>query len=162
MATNGLIPISILPIANGAGGNPPFPSNADYVPVIIWDAGKIGGAGFRTARIPFSGLLLAPLVQRLSPRIHIAAGSVIVDPNDTFIAVNKTVAAATTVVFPLSANKNGDCVIKDGKGDSDTNNISITFTGGQLCDTLATIVIATPFDEFRLTPNPNGGYWLGK
>jgi hypothetical protein len=98
--------------------HPPAPSGSDFVPVLVYDPGKAGGAGFRTARITFTHLLIAPITVRVSPRIHAAAGNVIVDPNDTFIAVNKTVAAPTTVLFPLASTKNGDCVIKDAKGDS--------------------------------------------
>lgn len=155
------VPISILPIANGAGGNPPAPTSADFVPVVVFDPGKIGGPGFRTARVSFAGLLLAPIVQGIT-RIHTAAGAVAVAANDAMISVEKTVGAATSVVFPLAATKTVPCVIKDGKGDADTNPISITFTGGETCDGLATVVIDTPFDELKFTPRPGGNYWLGK
>jgi hypothetical protein len=163
MALYNQVPITMLPPGNGAAGNPPAPQASDLVPVAIYDPAKAGGPGYRTAKVPFSSLLQAPLNTRLSPRIMTTAGVIAVDNNDSYIAVNKTVAAATSVVFPLAANKNGDCVIKDAKGDSDIRNITISFTGGELCDGLSTVVIMTPFDEFRFIPRPGGGgYYLGK
>ena len=80
---------------------------------------------------------------------------------DTAILVDKTIGSATSVVMPLaSAMLYGQRVlIKDAKGDASTNPITITFTGGQLCDGEATIIINNAYGWIYITPLPTGTSW---
>ena len=53
----------------------------------------------------------------------------------------------------------GPILIKDFKGDANTNNIALTFTGGELCDGQATVTIDTNSGWVTINPNPSGGGW---
>ena len=64
-------------------------------------------------------------------RVVTAAGSVTVTSDDYLVIVNKTVGAATTVNLP-SVWRGRTFVIKDGKGDAATNNITITPASGTI------------------------------
>lgn len=60
------------------------------------------------------------------PREVAASGAVTVSHLDDIIIVNKTVGAATTVNLPSIPLKGRVYTIKDGKGDANANNITIT------------------------------------
>ena len=82
---------------------------------------------------------------------------------DTFIVVDKTIGSATSIVVPLGNTMAYPfpVIIKDGKGDADTNNILITFTGGQLCDGQSSVVIDNQYGWVRISPFPlTGASWL--
>lgn len=90
-----------------------------------------------------------------------AAGAVVVDPTDCIIGINKAVGAPTAIVAPAAADRGPlPLTIKDIKGDADANNITITFTGGELCDGLAAIAITNPYGWVTLYPRA-GGYYMG-
>lgn len=63
-------------------------------------------------------------------RIITAAGAITASPDDDIIIVRKTVGAATTVNVDWSL-QNKPLTIVDGKGDANTNNITIVPTAGQ-------------------------------
>lgn len=63
-------------------------------------------------------------------RLVTTAGSVTADPSDDIIVINKTIAAATTVNVDWSA-RTKSLTIVDGKGDANTNNITIVPASGQ-------------------------------
>ena len=80
-------------------------------------------------------------------------------PTDVSRALfNKTVGSATYVVFDASANYGQPVLIRDLKGDADVNNITISFTGGELCDGLTTLVISNPYGGYILNPLASGWY----
>jgi hypothetical protein len=55
-----------------------------------------------------------------------AAGTVTVTAGEPGVAINKTVGAATTVQLPPAAARNGlPVIVKDMKGDANTNNITV-------------------------------------
>jgi hypothetical protein len=90
-----------------------------------------------------------------------AAGAVTIDVVDRIVGINKTVGAATAVTAPLAADRAElPLTIKDIKGDADTNNITITFTGGELCDGLSSILISNPYGWVTLYPRA-GAYYMG-
>lgn len=96
----------------------------------------------------------------------ITTGATIGDPyvvdvlNDA-VLVNKAVGAATYITCPLAATFTSEqqILFKDTKGDADTNPITITFTGGELCDGLSSVTISNPYGWVRLAAFPGGGKW---
>ena len=89
-----------------------------------------------------------------------AAGAVTVLTTDSRILINKTVGAATSVVMPSSVTVVSPILVKDLKGDAATNNITITFTGGQLADGLASVVISVNYGAYWFNPLSSGGWYL--
>jgi len=80
---------------------------------------------------------------------------------DTKILVNKTIGSATSIILPPAATMQYPfgVFVKDLKGDSETNPITITFSGGQLGDGLSSFVINNPYGFLALTPIPSGTAW---
>jgi hypothetical protein len=81
---------------------------------------------------------------------------------DTRIVVDKTIGSPTSIVAPLASLMSYPfpVLIKDGKGDAATNNITITFTGGQLCDGQSSIVIDNAYGWVTINPFPvTGASW---
>ena len=69
-----------------------------------------------------------------------AAGAITVVATDYIILVNKSVGAATTVNLPASPSTGQVFIIKDGKGDANSNNITIVPAAGNI-DGAANLVI---------------------
>lgn len=70
-----------------------------------------------------------------------AAGAVAVSPlTDYVILINKTVGAATVVNLPVGQN-GLSYIIKDKKGDANSNNITITPNGAETIDGAATLIL---------------------
>lgn len=84
-----------------------------------------------------------------------------VQAGDGRVLVNKTVGSATSVVFPLASSMTFETgvLVKDLKGDADINNITISFTSGELCDGQATVVLSNPYAWTTINPKPGGGGW---
>lgn len=69
------------------------------------------------------------------PRIVTAAGVVTATAADYAILMNKIVGAATTINLPTAASRTGlPLIIKDYKGDADTNNITVVANGAETID----------------------------
>ena len=81
---------------------------------------------------------------------------------DTQILINKTLASASYAVMPLASSMAYPfgVLFKDIKGDAATNNITITFSGGQLCDGESSVVIADNYGWATINPVPGGGAWF--
>lgn len=92
-------------------------------------------------------------------RIITAAGTVTVLTTDSRILINKAVGAATSVVLPSSVTVPQSILVKDLKRDASTNNITVTFTGGQLCDGFASIAIVTDGGAYWFNPLSTGGWY---
>ena len=84
-----------------------------------------------------------------------------VETTDTRILFNKTLASASYAVLPLAATMAYPYGItfKDLKGNASTNNITISFTSGELCDGLSTVQITTDYGWVTIFPVPGGGAW---
>lgn len=78
---------------------------------------------------------------------------------DTRILVNKTVGSATSVVLLPSSSYSTPILVKDLKGDSNTNPITVTFSSGQLIDGLSEVVIDNPYGYFWFNPLSTGGWY---
>lgn len=79
------------------------------------------------------------------------------------VLANKSVGAATYVQLPLAGSMGAalasGVLVKDIKGDASTHNITIQFSGGELCDGDATVVIGTDYGWSTVNPIPGGGGW---
>jgi hypothetical protein len=92
-----------------------------------------------------------------------AAGAVTVTADDTdIIIINKTVGAATAVTLPLSAGRTKPVMIVDGKGDANTNNITISPQTGEsiYAITNGTAIIDGNGGSVILTPKADGTGWF--
>jgi hypothetical protein len=76
------------------------------------------------------------------------------------VLVNKATGSATFMTFPTASTMaGGDVLIKDVKGDADTNIITIQFSGGELCDGVSTVTIGNKYGWVTVSPVPGGGAW---
>lgn len=82
--------------------------------------------------------------------------STITMTNEGIVVVNKTVGAATAVTLPSTPATGDHRIIKDGKGDAATNNITITPASGNI-DGAATYVISENYGGVIL--EYNGTEW---
>jgi hypothetical protein len=89
-------------------------------------------------------------------RVVTAAGAVTVATTDDIIVVNKTSGAATVVNLPPTPTTGQFYIIKDGKGDASTNNITITPAAGNI-DGSATYVMNTNYQSAEVVYN--GSTW---
>lgn len=96
----------------------------------------------------------------------LTAGATLVSPypvatTDTRILFDKTLGSASYAVLPLSSSMAYPLgvLFKDIKGDAATNNITISFSGGQLCDGLSTVVINNAYGWVTINPIPGGSGW---
>lgn len=82
--------------------------------------------------------------------------------NETVLVVRKASAAATAVTLPTvsGAKDNGrTVVVKDGKGDAGTNNITITDPSAQTIDGGASLVISANYGKATLCYDGAGSKW---
>lgn len=93
-------------------------------------------------------------------RLVTASGAVTVSNTEAGVGINKSVGAATAVTIPSPATRNANGAlpiqIKDIKGDAETNNITISASGGALIDGAATWVIAQAYGYTVLVPLADG------
>ena len=83
-------------------------------------------------------------------------------PTDGTLLFDKTVGAPSYAQAPLAASMllTGAIIIKDLKGDAATNNITVVFTSGELCDGQSQVVVNNDYGWVRITPTPGGGSWF--
>lgn len=93
----------------------------------------------------------------LATRVVTAAGAVTVALSDYLVVVNKSVGAATIVNLPATPVKGTQFRIKDGKGDANSNNITVTPAAGTI-DGASTNVINTAYG--KATYQYSGSEWL--
>lgn len=88
----------------------------------------------------------------LTTRVVTAAGPVTITSADEWVVINKTVGAATTANLPGSPTQGDLYIIKDGKGDSETNNITLTPAAGTI-DGQANFIMATNYMSISVAYN---------
>lgn len=113
-----------------------------------------GAATFSVGTV-FNGLVSILAGMKYGVRVVTAAGAVTVSATDVVVVVNKTVGAATTVNLPAGV-LGTYFIIKDGKGDGSTHNITMMPAAGTI-DGAATLVISTNYGVARLVYN--GSEW---
>lgn len=132
------------------------PSVADLASeyVLVWDAAQatyfkvlLNATGFAGARLQRS----------------VVASPIVVAPNDQIINFNIN-AGAPVCTVPSAATRNGaPLTFKDAGGHAAAHNLTISFTGGELCDGLAQVKVTQNFQELTLNPYNDGvntGYYL--
>lgn len=92
----------------------------------------------------------------IQPVIVTAAGPYNAASTDGVIVINQTVGASITVNLSTTLNKGRVVIVKDGKGDANTNNITVAGNGKNI-DGAATSVINTAYGVLRLLYN--GTIW---
>lgn len=89
-------------------------------------------------RIPTSGLAVPTLVVATGSSVTLSSGNY-------FVVINKAVGSATSVTLPGAPAPGQTFVIKDGKGDASTNNITIS--GGTNIDNSASYVLTINYES---------------
>lgn len=79
---------------------------------------------------------------------------------DTRILVNKAISSATSIVLLGSASYFQPVLVKDLKGDSVADPITVTFSGGQTVDGQNSVVIAAGYGAWWFNPLASGGWYL--
>lgn len=85
-------------------------------------------------------------------RVVTASGNVAVASDDYIITMNKTVGEITTITLPASPSTSRSLIIKDGKGDSSTFNITID-GNGKTIDGSASLVLDFNFQAIEIVYN---------
>lgn len=116
---------------------------------VLFTGGNLQNVILTNATI--NGLLYAP-----SLRVVTATGTIIVSTSDNIVVVNKTIGAASPVTLPSSPATHQYVVVKDGKGDANTNNITIS-GNGKTIDGGSTLIIGSPYGSNTLIYN--GTQW---
>ena len=80
---------------------------------------------------------------------------------DTRILFRKTIGSPSYAMLPqASTMQYGQAILfKDLNGDAETNNITISFSNGELCDGLSEVVINNNYGWLTINPVPFGGSW---
>lgn len=134
-----------------------FPT--DYV--LVYDS--IAQTYFKMSLAVFTALITNTY------RIVTVAGDVAVVSTDRIILLNKTVGAATNIVLPTSASRNGAPItVKDYKGDANTNNATFVPSGTETIDgfspanaiTNGSALIDINYGKKTLYPLTAGGWYL--
>lgn len=89
-------------------------------------------------------------------RVVTASGAVTVATTDFVVIVNKATGAPTTVNLPSSPTTGTVFVVKDGKGDAATNNITVTPAAGNI-DGASTLTMNVGYESVNLVYN--GTQW---
>jgi hypothetical protein len=89
-------------------------------------------------------------------RVVTAAGNFTMGSEGTLV-VNKGTGAATAVTLAANPDRGAVVIVKDGKGDAATNNITVTPAGGKTIDGAANKVISANYGVLRL--QYNGTEW---
>jgi hypothetical protein len=104
----------------------------------------------------FNGILTTGSGRVHAARVVIASGAIAAATTDDIIVVNKTVGAASALSL-FASPATGVCVtVKDGKGDANTNNITITPAAGNI-DGSGTFVMNQNYQSNQLCYN--GTQW---
>lgn len=97
---------------------------------------------------------------------YITSGATSISPyavltTDTAILFRKTIPSASFAVMPSAVSMKfpGPVLFKDLKGDAASNKVTVSFTGGELCDGLGSVVIDSDYGWVRIAPVEGGGAW---
>lgn len=104
----------------------------------------------------FNGVLTTGSGQVRAVRTVTAAGGITMATTDDILVVNKTIAASSAITLEASP-VTGQChTVKDGKGDANTNNITITPAAGNI-DGAANFVMKQNYQSNQICYN--GSEW---
>lgn len=97
-----------------------------------------------TGVVTFNNGMTINQAMTITPRIVTASGAITMTTTDNIVIVNKTTGAATAVTLPASPVVGRCATVKDGKGDSASNAITISPASGTI-DGAANVVINVAF-----------------
>ena len=85
----------------------------------------------------------------------------LIKPADGVLLFNKIIGTPSYVLAPIASAMStlSPILIKDLLGDAATNNITINFTGGQLCDGQPAVLVDNAYGWVRIVPAPGGAAW---
>lgn len=92
-------------------------------------------------------------------RVATAVGSVIVGDDDDIIVI-KALGASIHVMLPKAAARTRPITIKDGKGDADIHNITVTPDGSETIDGASSRVLNSATQSLTVYPYPDGLGWF--
>jgi len=92
-------------------------------------------------------------------RILSAAGDTEIEDDDDIVVVKKTIGEVTQCLLPEASARDRPATIKDGRGDADSNNITITPFGAETIDGATEYVLTFSFQAVTLYPYPDGSGW---
>jgi hypothetical protein len=80
---------------------------------------------------------------------------------DVAVLFKKSIGSASYAVLPPAADMAslGPVLFKDVNDDAATNNITLSFSGGELCDGQSEVIVDSNYGWVRLAPLPGGGAW---
>lgn len=82
-------------------------------------------------------------------------------PTDARIFINKTVAAPTYIMMPLASTMLCEPLVVDVAGTAAAGNgATVTFTGGELANGIATVPIETAYGGYFFRPATTLGKWI--
>lgn len=141
------------------GNTPSMAIAAPSGGTVTMDGAVIGGTtplagSFTTASA--TGILTTGSGKVSAIRVVTAAGAITVATTDDVVVVNKASGAATVVNLPATPTTGTQFIIKDGKGDAASNNITVTPAAGNI-DGSATYVLNTNYGSVKLVYN--GTQW---
>lgn len=140
---------------------PPFPFSVDLTALfeIVSPGNEIAGVNYSISALQVAQLIGGVIYSQ--PTFVLAGSSYDSVITDTRILVNKTIGSATSIVLAPSAGYQLPVLVKDLKGDSATNPITVTFSSGQTLDGLspAQVVIENPYGYFWFNPLAAGGWY---
>lgn len=153
-----------LPIGVFTGGQmtdlPVYPGGID--PTALFELVSPGNAALGI-NYAINALELAALLngaQFGAPTIITSGSTYNSVATDARILVNKTISSATSIVLLGSASYFQPVLVKDLKGDSVADPITVTFTSGQTADGLSSVVIAAGYGAWWFNPLAAGGWYL--
>lgn len=114
-----------------------------------------------TSAQSFAGALAVPTITNSGASIvnvttFAGTGGYSITATDYIVKIKKTVAATTTVTLPSSPVTGRTLIIKDGAGNA--NSFNITITGSVNIDGAASLILNQPYASASLTYD--GAIWL--
>lgn len=148
-----------IPVDGRLTSQNPFPGGltGDALFPVVWPGNATSGNSYAITASQMSAYFNSVLTA--SPTF-VTSGAVYNSvATDTRVLVNKTIGSATSVILAASPAYIFPVLVKDLKGDADTNPITVTFTGGQLIDGLPQVTINNPYGYFWFNPLAAGGWY---
>lgn len=135
-------------LANTIKGTSVGAGTAGFIGIgAAWPSAAFDGTTYRLdvqGYLRASGIFVTESGRIRKVRVVTAAGGIAAAKTDDVIVVNKASGAATNVALPSSPATGQTIVIKDGKGDAGSNNITLTPNAGTI-DGAGTKVINTNY-----------------
>jgi trimeric autotransporter adhesin len=138
-ASNGSSGTGVSSVGNSDGSLTISPTTGAVVASL-----NVGHANTFTASQTFNSQTVFGAGTNQKLRLVTAAGAINITTADYVVIVKKTTGAATTVDLPGSPTTGDNYVIKDGKGDAHTNNITLVPASGTI-DGASTFVMNTNY-----------------